>query len=248
MKFGIREVCNCTFTSTDGKNLNFTIDTAKMTTLESASTTVYAQGGRGFSRLAAWEGERTLTFTVEDALLTTESFQALVGKSFVNNQIKITATDFAGYYSVVAETLVRDVSNGQDKAATITIHKAKLQSNLNIPMAPNGDPAAFTFTFDAFPVNNEFCTIDIVDASSTQTTVKSTTVSILTASGYKTASSAQTTPVLKVENSGTVTLDSTLIDDVTVETGKVLTNMSASLSAGDQIKLKQGSSSYWYIV
>ena len=74
MKFGIREVCDCKFTSQDGKDLDFTINTAKMSTLESASTTVYAQGGRGFSRLAAWEGEKTLTFTIEDAILTTESF------------------------------------------------------------------------------------------------------------------------------------------------------------------------------
>jgi len=42
MRFGIREVCDCIFTSIDGKGLNFIIDTAKMSTMESASTTVYA--------------------------------------------------------------------------------------------------------------------------------------------------------------------------------------------------------------
>jgi hypothetical protein len=105
MKFGVREVCDCAFTSLDGKT-SFTIDTAKMSTLESASTTVYAQGGRGFSRLAAWEGEKTLTFTVEDALLTTESFQALLGKAASTgtgySRYTMTTTDFAGYYRVTA--------------------------------------------------------------------------------------------------------------------------------------------------
>ena len=32
------------------------IDTAKTSTLEGAATTVYAQGGRGNTRLIAWEG------------------------------------------------------------------------------------------------------------------------------------------------------------------------------------------------
>jgi hypothetical protein len=81
MKFGIREVCNCEFTSTDGKGLNFEIDTAKMSALESSSTTVYAQGGRGNSRLTAWEGEKTVTFTIEDAILTSASLQALLGEA-----------------------------------------------------------------------------------------------------------------------------------------------------------------------
>lgn len=246
MKFGIREVCNCRFTSTDGKDLDFDIDTAKMSTLEGASTTVYAQGGRGFSRLAAWEGERTLTFTVEDAILTTQSFQALIGRAFNGNQIKITTTDFAGYYSVNAETLVRDIETGQDKAARITIPRAKLQSNLNIPMAPNGDPAAFTFTFDAFPVNGELCTIDIADAS-TDSVVGPTTVSILTATGYKTASTESATPTLKIDGTA-VKLGAETITGVTVATGQMLTNMSVSLNASDEINLKRGSSTYWYIV
>ena len=55
------------------------MDTAKTSTLEGAATTVYATGGRGNTRLIAWEGEKTLTFTVEDALLSPVSFAMLSG-------------------------------------------------------------------------------------------------------------------------------------------------------------------------
>lgn len=55
------------------------IDTAKTSTLEGAATTVYAQGGKGNTRLIAWEGEKTLTFTVEDALLSPIGFAVLSG-------------------------------------------------------------------------------------------------------------------------------------------------------------------------
>ena len=170
MRFGIREVCDCIFTSIDGKGLNFIIDTAKMSTMESASTTVYAQGGRGFARLAAWEGEKTLTFTVENAILTTESFAALLGKASTTSTLgkgykryTLSADSYAGYYTVSAHTLWRDVETGADHACVITIPKAKLQSNLSLSMAPNGDPAAFTFTFDAFAVSGDYAHFDIAN-------------------------------------------------------------------------------------
>jgi hypothetical protein len=51
--------------------------------MEGASTTVYAQGGRGNSRLIAWEGERTITFTMEDALISPEGFAILSGAGLI---------------------------------------------------------------------------------------------------------------------------------------------------------------------
>lgn len=171
MKFGIREVCDCNFFKlpySDGDNPAFSIDTAKMSTLDSQSSTVYAQGGQGNSRLMAWEGERTLTFTVEDALLTFEAFAALTGRNIeeTNNKktLRLTAKDYAGYYKVVATTFVRN-EDGIDLPATITIPRAKLQSALNIPMAPTGEPSSFNFVFDAFPAKGDadktLCTIEI---------------------------------------------------------------------------------------
>ena len=106
--FGIREVCHCVFTPEDTiNNTVFTIDTAKMSSIEGSSTTVYAQGGSGNARLVAWEGEKTMTFTVEDALLTMESFAALTGAKLNNNKFRIYPHSFAGYYSITALTLVR---------------------------------------------------------------------------------------------------------------------------------------------
>lgn len=52
--------------------------------MEGAATTVYAQGGRGNSRLVAWEGERTVTFTMEDALISPAGFMILSGAGLVD--------------------------------------------------------------------------------------------------------------------------------------------------------------------
>jgi hypothetical protein len=89
MKFGVREICDVVFKSLQaGKVGNMDvvkgqpvlyIDSAKTSTIEGAATTVYAQGGKGNARLIAWEGEKTLTFTVEDALLSPIGFAMLSG-------------------------------------------------------------------------------------------------------------------------------------------------------------------------
>lgn len=89
MQFGVREICNVVFKAkTAGKigSMSYVagqpvlyIDSAKTSTLEGTSSTVYATGGRGNSRLIAWEGEKTLTFTVEDALLSDIGFAVLSG-------------------------------------------------------------------------------------------------------------------------------------------------------------------------
>ena len=89
MKFGVREIANVVFrakaetkigsaTFKAGQPVLY-IDSAKTSTLEGAATTVYAQGGRGNTRLIAWEGEKTLTFTVEDALLSPMGLSVLSG-------------------------------------------------------------------------------------------------------------------------------------------------------------------------
>ena len=95
MKFGVREICDVTFkTTAPGQkvgNTTFTeagmpaffIDTATTSSLEQATTTVYAQGGRGNSRLLAWEGEKTMTFTVEDALISPMGLAVLSGAGLV---------------------------------------------------------------------------------------------------------------------------------------------------------------------
>lgn len=93
MRFGIREICDVVFKAKSRVKIGtkyfekgqpvLYIDTAKTSTIEGAATTVYAQGGKGNTRLIAWEGEKTLTFTVEDALLSPIGFSVLSGAGLI---------------------------------------------------------------------------------------------------------------------------------------------------------------------
>lgn len=96
MKFGVREICNVVFRAKSAVKIGnkvfkanqpvLYIDSAKTSTLEGAATTVYATGGRGNTRLIAWEGEKTLTFTVEDALLSPIGLSVLSGAGLIKKQ------------------------------------------------------------------------------------------------------------------------------------------------------------------
>ena len=65
MRFGIREICDVVFKAKADVTIGskkfvkgqpvLYIDSAKTSTIEGAATTVYATGGRGNTRLIAWD-------------------------------------------------------------------------------------------------------------------------------------------------------------------------------------------------
>ena len=98
MKFGVREICDVVFRAKSARKIGsrqfyknepvLYFDTLKTSTLEGAVTTVYAQGGRGNARLVAWDGERTLTFTMEDALISDIGIAILASAELINASSK----------------------------------------------------------------------------------------------------------------------------------------------------------------
>ena len=96
--FGVREICNVVLKAKAAQKVGKKIfyknepvmyfDTLKTSSLEGQSSTVYAQGGRGNPRLVAWEGERTVTFTMEDALISAEGLSILTGAGLIDAKDK----------------------------------------------------------------------------------------------------------------------------------------------------------------
>lgn len=164
MQFGIREICDVVFKAKSTGKVGsmpvrpgqpvLYIDSAKTSTMEGAATTVYAQGGKGNTRLIAWEGERTLTFTVEDALLSELGFAILSGaglfdktssESYVhqtakgiveNGEIDLTPMDPDEYFSIAAKAPIY---------AMVMEHGSFSPTGLIEGLTPNG----MTLTGDA---------------------------------------------------------------------------------------------------
>ena len=129
MKFGVREICDVVFKAKSDVKIGKTlfrkgqpvlyIDTATTSTLEGASTTVYAQGGKGNTRLIAWEGEKTLTFTVEDALLSPIGFSILSGAGLFKGSEKTTEVHVHATSSAYTSNGSIDLSDALDSSELI---------------------------------------------------------------------------------------------------------------------------------
>lgn len=96
MRYGLREIANVMLKAkVDGQKVGNQVfakgqpvchfTSLKTSTLEGAATTVYATGGRGNARLIAWEGERTLTLTMEDALISPMGIAILTGAGLIES-------------------------------------------------------------------------------------------------------------------------------------------------------------------
>ena len=128
MKFGVREICDVVLKAKAAQKIGNKVfyagepvcyfDTLKTSSMEGAATTVYAQGGRGNARLVAWEGERTVTFTMEDALISPEGFMILSGAGMID------ATEDKPIYQHMTETVDRSNVTVTGEVASINLSEA----------------------------------------------------------------------------------------------------------------------------
>ena len=153
MKFGVREICDVVLKAKANQKVGNKIfyknepviyfDTLKTSSMEGAATTVYAQGGRGNSRLMAWEGERTITFTMEDALISPAGFMILSGAG-----LTAASTETPIYVHTTEQVKVDDSGNlyVQEKPYVISdedyIYVMVLDSNGEVSTEP------YIYTYD----------------------------------------------------------------------------------------------------
>lgn len=137
MKFGVREICDVVLKAKANQKVGNKIfyknepviyfDTLKTSSMEGAATTVYAQGGRGNARLVAWEGERTVTFTMEDALISPAGFMILSGAGLIeansDNKIKVHTNEQIQLNATADKGAVNFIAAANDKGPQITLAK-----------------------------------------------------------------------------------------------------------------------------
>ena len=167
MKFGVREICDVVLKAKAPQKIGNKVfyknepvlyfDSLKTSSMEGAATTVYAQGGRGNSRLVAWEGERTVTFTMEDALISPEGFMILSGAGLVEAD----GSKNSYVYQHMMETTDDVVIATEDLAATLSASGLDvdagdvivyLKQPAYLPVGQNDNFAYVMITEDGAPV------------------------------------------------------------------------------------------------
>ena len=145
MKFGVREICDVVFKAKADTRIGtqefkkgqpvLYIDSAKTSTIEGAATTVYAQGGKGNTRLIAWEGEKTLTFTVEDALLSPIGFSILSGAGLFKSEtekvhVHTTANAYVGTDGKIDLKDILETGEKIDKTAPVFVMETEADGSI----------------------------------------------------------------------------------------------------------------------
>lgn len=164
MKFGVREICDVVLKAKAAQKIGNKIfyknepviyfDTLKTSSMEGAATTVYAQGGRGNARLVAWEGERTVTFTMEDALISPEGFMILSGAGLIeaskDNKIRQHVTETVDASNVTLTT----TGDGQEQK--VTAASIKISKQPYLPVDENENFAYVMFVKDGEIISEPF--------------------------------------------------------------------------------------------
>lgn len=163
MKFGVREICDVVLKAKSAQKVGNKVfyknepviyfDTLKTSSLEGAATTVYAQGGRGNSRLIAWEGERTVTFTMEDALISPAGFMILSGAGLIQGSkektIKVHTTEQTDKVTV---TTANDEIKFGEEGYEVTSVEIELDS---VPFDENGEDYIYVMLMENGEVISE---------------------------------------------------------------------------------------------
>ena len=162
MKFGVREICDVVLRAKGTVKVGETtfshdepviyFDSAKTSTVEGSATTVYATGGRGNNKLLAWEGEKSVTFTMEDALLSPLGFSILSGAGLVDAEkvsggMKVhttltTVIDTTSDITVDLATLTGKTI-AEEKAYAFVMKDGQIVERLE-PATPSGGSVTFT--------------------------------------------------------------------------------------------------------
>ena len=180
MKFGIREICDVVLRAKDDVkigNQHFSadepviyFDSAKTSSVEGAATTVYATGGRGNSRLIAWEGEKTVTFTMEDALLSPLGFSILSGAGLIDasalapiyvhttlkTRAKVGASDqiSINLKTAMGDSLKSDQDIADKTAYAFIMEKGEIKARLN-PATPSSGTVVFEGVPEGYDQDDE---------------------------------------------------------------------------------------------
>ena len=166
MKFGVREICDVVLRAKGTVKVGETtfshdepviyFDSAKTSTVEGSATTVYATGGRGNNKLLAWEGEKSVTFTMEDALLSPLGFSILSGAGLVDAaqvdggmKVHTTLTTVVDVTDVSSSGITVDLGEltgkeiAEEKAYAFIMKDGQIVERLN-PSTPSSGSVTFT--------------------------------------------------------------------------------------------------------
>lgn len=232
MKFGSREICDVVLKAKTKVTLGnktfyrgepvLYFDSLKTSSLEGTSSTVYATGGKGNPRLIAWEGDKTTTFTMEDALISKESMAILMGAGIVEASAAkpIYVHKTAQVELAVANTITienEEVADTENSGVYIMVYDDNME-DLSEPCIPaDADGITWVKKTVAGETTTLFRKVKSITAGVAsyeyETSADGTTWSASTETAYNGATTFVSTTILCYGHDGTIPIGSVVLVD-----------------------------------
>ena len=153
IKIGDKVVVDEGATPTTGEIApTYGFDSLKVSNIEVTSEETTANGGKGNPELISWSYGKAATFTIEDALVSTKTFNLLFGVNEGTNAtttMTVDANTFPDPYLIIGKTVMRSYATGKDEPFVFVIPKAKVNIESTFTMEADGDPSTFEMVFKA---------------------------------------------------------------------------------------------------
>ena len=139
-----------------GASASYSFDTLKVTNIETSSEETSSRGGKGNPELISWSYGKEVTFTMEDALLSMDTLDLMLGakeNSADTPTLTIDANTFPDPYLIVGKTVMRSYADGKDHPFYFVMPKAQIQVGGTLTMEAEGDPSTFEMSVKALSSN-----------------------------------------------------------------------------------------------
>ena len=146
MKFGVRECVDVMFKAKSTRSIGSKIfyknepvllfDTLTTSTLEGTGSPVYVTGGRGNARLMSWDGDRAVTFTMENALLSRESIGVLTSAQVINAGSRTNKNEKALYIHTTSRIELKETGADANYSKTAAAEDDPASVIITLPEEP----------------------------------------------------------------------------------------------------------------
>lgn len=132
-RWAVRDAAEATFFDIESGNAIVTLQTLKMSEVQTTGETVYARGGRGNAKLVGFSSNREATVTLQDAIFDNLALAALTGNDITTGAKEISK------FKVGTLGVGGTIDLGQTPTEIISVHKLDTDNQTNLPAEADVD-------------------------------------------------------------------------------------------------------------
>ena len=172
-RWAVREAAIASFYDITTNALKVSLNTLKMTEVQTTGETVYSMGGRGNAKLVAFSGNREATVTIQDAIFDNEALSMLTGNGVNTAYSAPIQKSFVA--TIAANTITLPTETGTFAILSVVKNSTKVAFTkvASAPTAGQYSVASNVLTFNAADTGEMTVVYTVTKTGATQIKVSS---------------------------------------------------------------------------